>query len=164
VMATELEIRMRLAEQRQALEDVMPAPYVPVGYANASARHQRLFADFVPALQSAKAEADAWWQQLIDTEFAAIGDLKEAITNVEMRRPAGSVVHGGVIHVFRQAWMSCVALNQAGTHPSGASVPRVEPFELVLSWLLEHQHFDLVEFLGRLPYLPVGIDSHGDWL
>ena len=34
----------------------------------------------------------------------------------------------------------------------------------LLSWLLEHQHFDLVEFLGRLPYLPVGIDSHGDWL
>lgn len=158
-MATELEIRMRLAEQRQALEDVMPAPYVPVGFANASAQHQRLYADFVPALRRAKADAEDWWQHLIDAELAAIGDPKEAKTNVEMRRSAGCVVHGGVIHVFRQAWMGCVALNQ-----SVPGAPHVEPFELVLAWLLDDRHFDLVEFLGRLPYLPVGIDARGEWL
>lgn len=158
-MATEIEIRMRLAEQREALEDVMASPYVPVGFAHASVQHQRLFAEYVPALQRAKAAAESWWQQLINTELAAIGDLKEATTNVEMRRSAGSVVHGGVIHVFRQAWMGCVALNQ-----SVPGAPRVEPFELVLSWLLEHRHFELVEFLGRLPYLPVGIDARGEWL
>jgi len=162
-MATELEIRMRLGEQRAAYEDVLQGPYLVVGYANASAQHQQLFAEYVVALRQAKAEAESWWQDLIDVETDSIGDPKEALTNVRMRRPAGSVAFGAVVHALRGAWVGCAGLNQS-LGQAAANSPRVEPFELVFDWLLEHRHFDLLEYLGGLPFLPVGIDQRGEWL
>ena len=125
-MATELEIRMRLGEQRAAYEDVLQGPYLVVGYANASAQHQQLFAEYVVALRQAKAEAESWWQDLIDVETDSIGDPKEALTNVRMRRPAGSVAFGAVVHALRGAWVGCAGLNQS-LGQAAANSPRVEP-------------------------------------
>lgn len=158
-MASELEIRTRLAEQRQALEDVLQGPYLRVGFANASLQHHELFERYVRALTSAKAYADDWWQSLIDVATERMGDAREARTNVEMRRPGGRVVHGRVVHVFRGAWMGCVALNARLP-----AMPKVEPFELTMDWLVEHQQFTLAEFVGGFPFLPVAIDAAGDWV
>src|SRR5688572_24487508 len=124
-MSTRPEIEARLKEQRQALKDVLGTSYMPVGHANASEQHRQLFESYVAALQSAKAEAEEWWNALISAWTERLKDPVRARAYVEEGHPAGSVAHGAVVHAFRQAWVGCVDLNEttSNTH-------RVEPFEL----------------------------------
>lgn len=158
-MATLIEIRARIAELRQAIEDVAPGSYFQIGFAAGAPHYHQVFASYVQALQLAKKDAEQWWQRMVTIETNRIGDPLEAEVNVEMRRPAGSAVSPRVVHELRKAWLACDGLN--------AELARdlhVHPFELTLDWLLSERHEDLAEYLGTLPFLPIAMNDAGGWI
>jgi hypothetical protein len=125
----------------------------------ARAEHRSLFNTYVRELREAKKNAESWWQGLIDSEESRIGNRHEAETNVRLRRPAGYVVHPGVIDTIRRFWLGCLRTND--TLPTQ---DRVAPETFVLRWLEQEGEHDLADFVSALPYWPMGMDEQGKWI
>ena len=64
-----------------------------------------------------------------------------------------------VIGTIRRFWLECDALNKKIQRSE-----RVPPEQFILEWLLDGEHDDLVSFLSKLTYLPIGLDQEGNWI
>jgi hypothetical protein len=156
-----MSARHRIDELLDAVRDVeLPSsarPHQPLG--NARPEHRVVFRTYLNELAAAKANADHWWQGLVQTELQRTGDPAVAKRNVFARRPHGPVVHPWVLRCIRRAWLDCQAVNDALPIQQGVS-----PDSLVLMWLEDANEHVLAEFVGDLPYWPVGQDEAGRWI
>jgi hypothetical protein len=62
-----------------------------------------------------------------------------------------------VIAVVRKYWLACDALNRK--HPERA----IQPPDFLVS-CLRSKDVSLAEFIGQMPYWPVGKDKEGNWV
>lgn len=142
-----------------AAKDFSPDVEYPT-HSRGSAAHQTLFRQYVKDLKAAKADAEDWWESLIDAEEERVGDRDQAVENVNERRPTGSMSLGASDAVVREYWLKCDALNRKAKNPE----ERVPPEDFLLRWLVDNRHDDLAEFLAAMPYWPIGMDEDGDWV
>jgi len=125
--------------------------------------HEKLFAAYVRELRLVKSEVDAWWSALLDAEAERVGDPTQAQRELERRWPAGAAAHPRMIAVIRKYYLACNALNERlDDDDDDGGEGEVEPPVFMSEWLLDGKHMDLVRFLGRLSYWPVGFDDEGD--
>jgi len=122
--------------------------------------HEKLFAAYLKELRAVKGEVDAWWSALLDTESQRTGDRTQAQRELERRWPAGAAAHPRMIAVIRKYYLACNALNERLEDDDAAD--EVEPVVFMSEWLLDGKNMDLVKFLGRLSYWPIGFDDEGD--
>lgn len=127
--------------------------------AGGTPEHHSRFGRFVGELRIAKSEAEDWWARLIDVETQRTGDRRNAQINVKTRRRNGPVVHPTVIRCVRAAWLDCEQFNRLC-----APAARVAPEAFVLLWLIQSGETQLAQFLGCLPFWPLGIDASGAWV
>src|SRR5689334_22133247 len=138
--------------------------------------HEKLFAAYVKELRLVKGEVDAWWSALLDAEAQRVGDRAQAQRELELRWPAGAAAHPRMIAVNRKYYLACNALNERladededevddsddGDEDNDEGEREVEPVVFMSEWLLDGKNMDLVKFLGRLSYWPIGFDDEGD--
>ena len=133
--------------------------WAAAGESHGTAEHRRRFADYVSELEEARTEAMTWWNGKISVLEGRLGDHAQAVRIVEQSNAGGPACHPRVIAVIRKHWFGCDALNrQAPVHQ------RVPPWVFLLSWLQDRGRPELVEFLSRLPYWPIGLDWEGNWV
>ena len=142
-----------------AAKDFSPEVEYPARSRGSSA-HQALFKRYVKDLRAAKADAEDWWQSLINTEEERVGDRDQAEENVYERRPTGLMSLGASDAVVREYWLKCDAVNRETKNQE----ERVAPEDFLLRWLVHEEFDELAEFLADMPYWPIGMDENGEWV
>ena len=127
--------------------------------------YDELFQAYVAALREVKAEVETWWRSLLDRTAARLEDPLRAETVVRKRWPLGPVAHPRVIAVYRDFYFRCEAVSTARRKIADPEDDEVVPPELFLTeWLLDEDHEDLAEFLGGLPFAPIGMSHEGSFV
>lgn len=131
----------------------------PVEYAMASEAHKRLFEEYEQDMEGALDLAEQWWEDRIQRRIARGIDIQTILDEsyaVSFAGPAGKLE---IVWVVRKFWLRCVELNRE--RPEAERVP---PEVFLLHWLDDGQHPDHVQVLTGMPYWPVGLDEHGNWV
>ena len=154
-----------MAQERAALlvsaiADVAPPGHpAPIDARDAGPRYEALYREYLAELGASVQEAMEWWEGRIKLSMQRNRRNRERTERDQFALvPVGPASHGRVIATLRKFWLRCAALNN--DEPEARRVP---PEQLVLGWLIETQP-SLVAILGRLTYLPVGLDADGQWV
>ena len=138
-----------------AIEWSEPGPLI----SSAGPEHLQLFNDYLQALSWAVGLAIPWWNALVhntmklgETEYDAIR------ANYELR-PAGPASRPEVVGVIRSFWLACDRLNR-----ETAIDERVPAEILLLGWLRTPDYSVLLSVLTAMPYWPIGLDEHSNWV
>jgi hypothetical protein len=135
------------------------APRTPLPIAQATPEHRALFDEYKEHLDEALDIAEQWWDGLIQTRIDAGADLRGAVQAAYDLAFAGPAARPEVVWTIRTFWLHCHALN--------AKVPaaqRVDPQVMLLGWLIDDGKDEWVQVLTGMPYWPIGVDEHGEWV
>lgn len=141
--------------------DLAPAVAVPPGpttVASASAPHQEVFLRYLVEVEKALAEAEPWWQGIVDNAVEREESAEDGLLTAYSQRPAGPAAHGDVVGAVRRAWLEADGVNRTLPEPQ-----RVPPQDLVLRWPAELARGEIVTVLTGMPYWPLGLDADGNW-
>lgn len=143
-----------------SVADVAPPDHpAPVQLAAADEAHRSLFRRYVAELEASVAEAETWWNGLVERAMQRNRKSRDRAERDEFAEaPVGPASHGRVLATVRKFWLECDALNARG--PNASAVP---PEQLVLGWLIDEQ-IPLYRTLAFLTYLPIGLDDRGRWV
>lgn len=142
----------------QAARDLrVEQPPAPPSRPLAGSAYERLHTQYVRDLGHAHKWALSWWQSVIDTAAARMGDRAQAERSVAARF-AGPAAHAAPVYVLRKYWLECAALGE-----TLAPEERVHPEDFLLSSLLGAQP-ELAKFVSGLPYWPIGMDEQQRWV
>lgn len=150
-------LRLLLAPQDlpNAIEWYEPGPLI----SSAEPEYRQLFDDYLKALSWAVGLAIPWWNSLVHHTIESGETEHDAIRiNYELR-PAGPASRPEVVGVVRCFWLACDRLNRE------AVVNQRVPAEVfLLRWLRRPDHSALMSVLTAMPYWPIGLDEHGNWV
>jgi hypothetical protein len=150
-------------------------------------RHDDLLRRYAEELAAAKDFAEAWWRDLTQPDRPPGDAGDEAAWRVRERWPDGPASHPAVLAVIRKYWLACDALNQQLERERAGLVRKpppdvehsiavedldeedeeeeeededdVDPHLFVIESLVDGEHDELAEFLGKLTYWPIGLDD-----
>lgn len=126
---------------------------------DASPRHRALFDEYKAILADAMLIAYDLWEDRVRTHedrgLATDAALKAAYSTFF----AGPAACPQLIWVLRTYWLKCDALNR--TLPPEQRVP---PQVLLLGWPMHERRDDWIQVLTAMPYWPIGLDEHGQWV
>lgn len=124
-----------------------------------SPAHRSLFNEYKEILGEVVDVALDWWAETIEARKQLTNDNDEAIRAAWLSRPAGPASFPGIVALIRDYWLACHEINK--------SVPneqRVPPEVFLLFWLQEDKKTQEVAVLSCMPYWPIGLDEHGNWV
>ena len=124
--------------------------------------HDDLLIEYAEALRQAKALAEAWWIAVGGAPPDAGTDAAAATSDVAGRWRAGPSSHPFIIGVLRTFFLRCEALNVT-LETQGQDDDLVPPHVFITEWLLD-DYEDLAVFIADLPYWPLGLSAHDDWV
>lgn len=131
----------------------------PIERGVASDAYQRLFEEYEEDMEGAIDIAEQWWEDRIQARRVRGEDIQTILEESYCVSFAGPAGVGEVIWVVRKFWLRCVALNREMPEDQ-----RVPPEVFLLHWLDDGQHTDHVQVLTGMPYWPIGLDEHGNWV
>lgn len=141
--------------------DLAPAVAVSPGLttvASAAAPHRDIFLRYLVEIESALAEAEPWWQGIVDKAVEREESAEDGLLAAYSQRPAGPAAHGDIVGAVRRAWLEADAVNRTLPEPQ-----RIPPQDLVLRWPAELARGEIVAVLTCMPYWPIGLDADGNW-